>query len=206
MPSAVTICNLALAHLGDSATVASIDPPEGSAQAEHCARFYPVALNLLLEAHPWNFASKRVKPALLAHQSSVWRYSYALPQDALSVIALLPQGATDDYEAYGVRVPVEHQLEQVDGTTVILTDLPDAELRYLSRATDPGRYPAAFVEALAWKLAALLAGPLLKGDAGIKMGQSCEEMAAHYLMLARSQDSNSRLTRVEHTPAWIRAR
>lgn len=59
MPSAVTICNLALAHLGDSATVSSIDPPEGSAQAEHCARFYPVALGLLLEAHPWNFATKR---------------------------------------------------------------------------------------------------------------------------------------------------
>ena len=165
MPSAVTICNLALAHLGDSATVSSIDPPEGSAPAEHCARFYPVALGLLLEAHP-----------------------------------------TDDYEAYGVRVPVEYQLEQVDGATVILTDLPDAELRYLSRAIDPERYPAAFVEALAWKLAALLAGPLLKGDAGMKMGQSCEEMAAHYLMLARSQDSNSRLTRVEHIPKWIRAR
>lgn len=206
MPSAVTICNLALAHLGDSATVSSIDPPEGSAQAEHCARFYAVALGLMLEAHPWNFATKRVKPALLAHQSSVWRYSYALPQDALSVIALLPHGATDDYEAHGVRVPAEYQLEQVDGATIILTDLPDAELRYLSRAIDPERYPAAFVEALAWKLAALLAGPLLKGDAGIKMGQSCEEMAAHYLMLARSQDSNSRLTRVEHIPKWIRAR
>ena len=206
MPSVVTICNLALAHLGDSATVSSIDPPEGSAQAEHCARFYPVALNLLLEAHPWNFASKRVKPALLAQQSSVWRYSYALPQDALSVIALLPQGATDDYEAHGVRVPVEYQLEQVGGATVILTDLPDAELRYLSRAIDSERYPAAFVEALAWKLAALLAGPLLKGDAGMKMGQSCEEMAAHYLMLARGQDSNRRLTRVGHIPEWIHAR
>lgn len=206
MPSAVTICNLALTHLGDSATVASIDPPEGSAQAEHCARFYPVALDLLLEAHPWNFATRRAKPSLLAHEGSVWRYSYALPHDALSILALLPAGATDDYEALGVRVPVEYQLEQVDGTTVILTDLKDAELRYLSRAIDPDRYPAAFVEALAWKLAALLTGPLLKGEAGMKMGQRCEEMAAHYLMLARSQDSNRRLTRVEHVPAWIRAR
>ena len=43
MPSEVDICNLALGHLGDSATVATIDPPEGSAQAEHCARFYPIA-------------------------------------------------------------------------------------------------------------------------------------------------------------------
>ena len=42
MASVADICNMALGHLGDSATVASIDPPEGSAQAEHCARFYPM--------------------------------------------------------------------------------------------------------------------------------------------------------------------
>ena len=40
MASEVEICNLALARLGDAATVVSIDPPEGSAQAEHCAMFY----------------------------------------------------------------------------------------------------------------------------------------------------------------------
>ena len=59
MASEVEICNLALAHLGDEATVASIDPPEGSAQAEHCQRFYPVSRNSLLEMHDWAFATKR---------------------------------------------------------------------------------------------------------------------------------------------------
>ena len=33
MASEVDICNLALAHLGDAATVSSINPPEGSIQA-----------------------------------------------------------------------------------------------------------------------------------------------------------------------------
>lgn len=51
MASEVDICNLALARLGDNATVASIDPPEGSAQAEHCARFYAIARDSLLEMH-----------------------------------------------------------------------------------------------------------------------------------------------------------
>ncbi len=49
MPSVVDLCNLALAYLGDDATVASIDPPEGSAQAEHCQRFYPIARDTLLQ-------------------------------------------------------------------------------------------------------------------------------------------------------------
>ena len=52
MASAVDICNLALSHLGDTATVASLDPPEGSAQAEHCARFYPVARDALVRGRP----------------------------------------------------------------------------------------------------------------------------------------------------------
>ena len=59
MASDVEICNLALSHLGDTATVASIDPPEGSAQAEHCARFYPIARDALLEKHDWSWATRR---------------------------------------------------------------------------------------------------------------------------------------------------
>ena len=59
MASEVEICNLALSHLGDTATVASSDPPEGSAQAEHCARFYPIARDALLEMQNWKFATRR---------------------------------------------------------------------------------------------------------------------------------------------------
>ena len=59
MATEIDICNLALAHLGDDATIASIKPPEGSAQAEHAARYYPIARNSLLESHTWNFAAKR---------------------------------------------------------------------------------------------------------------------------------------------------
>ena len=61
MATEVDICNLALAHLGDDATIASLSPPEGSAQAEKAARFYPIARNTLLEMHTWNFASKAWK-------------------------------------------------------------------------------------------------------------------------------------------------
>ena len=56
MASVVDICNLALAHIGDDATVSSIDPPEGSAQAEHCKRFYAIARDTMLQMHNWNFA------------------------------------------------------------------------------------------------------------------------------------------------------
>ena len=75
MASTVDICNLALAHLGDTATVASIDPPEGSAQSEHCARFYPIARDSLLEMHAWNFSMRRINLAQLTNSWPEWQYA-----------------------------------------------------------------------------------------------------------------------------------
>ena len=59
MSSVVDICNIALSRLGDRATVTSIDPPEGSAQADHCRRFYPIALKTILATYNWSFATTR---------------------------------------------------------------------------------------------------------------------------------------------------
>ena len=59
----VTICNLALGHLGDIANVKSINPPDQSVQAQLCKRFYPAARNALLEMSSWGFATVRAKLA-----------------------------------------------------------------------------------------------------------------------------------------------
>ena len=96
MASVVDICNEALSYLGDSATVSSIDPPEGSAQAEHCARFYPSALSALTEMHNWAFATRRVALAQLPPTSSTWQYTYAQPSNCLNIFALLAPDATSD--------------------------------------------------------------------------------------------------------------
>lgn len=97
MASEVDIANLALGHLGDNATVSSLYPPEGSAQAEHCARFYPIARDSLLEMHSWGFSTKRANLALLGSAWPEWQYCYQQPSDALNLLAVLPQDATSDY-------------------------------------------------------------------------------------------------------------
>lgn len=206
MFSVVDICNLALSYLGDSATVTSINPPEGSAQAEHCARYWPLALQEVLEAHPWCFATKRIKPALLADKDPAWAYHYALPHDALAVVAVLPPEAIDDYEAGGHAVPVPYQIEREGGQIHILTDQREAVVRYLATADDPALYPATFTEALAWKLAGMLAGSLRKGNAGAAEAKRCQEMYAHYLRLAIAKDSEQRRIRVRPQTPWIQAR
>ena len=105
MSSVVDIVNLALSHLGDTATVASIDPPEGSAQAEHAARFFPFALAAMLEGHPWSFATKRAILAPLNTAPNGWAYAYGVPADALRVLGVAEatdQDATLLLESFGV--------------------------------------------------------------------------------------------------------
>lgn len=206
MLSVVNICNLALARLGDAATVASIDPPEGSAQAEHCARFYPLARDVLLALHPWGFAQRRERGTLLASGDHTWTHKYAYPNDALAVSAVLPAHAQDEVEAGGRAVPQEFRLSREGGALVILTDTPDALIRYTARSPDPALFPPAFTDALAWKLAGYLAGALYKGEAGMAEAKRCEEMFAHYAAQAREQDTRQRRMTVDHAVPWLEGR
>jgi hypothetical protein len=220
MSTEVDICNLALANLGDTATVASLNPPEGSAQAEHCARFYPMARNALLEMHPWGFATHRVRLALLGNPWAQWRYAYAQPADVLNLLAVLPPDAADDYSIdlpqanFGRRpanavayTPQPFSCEvNAAGAQIILTNQADAALRYTAVVTDTSKFSPLFTVALSWHLASMLAGPILKGDAGAKQAQICAKTALAYLSQAKESDANQRRVSVQQNVPWIAGR
>lgn len=204
MASEVSICNLALSHLGDVATVSSIEPPEGSAQAEHCAIFYPQARDTLLEMHAWTFATRRVPGAVLATPSWSWRYAYAVPNDCLKVLSVIPYYAdmfleSEDYQVEGAA----------DGTRILLTDLEGASVRYIHRLTDPSKFSPLFVDALAWLLASHLAGPIIKGDTGAAAASRCFQTFRVQFGSAAASDANQRRgdpRKNEHATSWIRGR
>lgn len=208
MASEVDICNLALAHLGDTATVASIDPPEGSAQAELCARFYPVARDVLLELHPWDFSTRRATLAPLGSGGGEWDYAYAAPADALNILAVLPPNESDGSGSAGGRcVPQPFSCEMGDGgAQVILTDQGAATLRYTALVSDTTQFSPLFVAALSWQLAAMLAGPILKGDAGAEQAKRCEVMANALLARAAVSDAQQRRVSPAHAVGWIAGR
>lgn len=207
MSSEIDICNLALSHLGDTATVSSINPPEGSAQSEHCARFYPIARNALLELHAWGFSTKRVQLALLSSGWPEWEYAYAQPSDAVNIMAILPPESTDDYTASGASIPQPFSCEiAADGTQVIYTDQADAVLRYTAIVTNTEQFSPLFVTALSHHLAAMLAGPIIKGDVGAAEAKRQSEMAEFYLRRARESDASQRRIKLEHMPASLAAR
>ncbi len=200
MASEIDICNMALSHLGDDATVSSIDPPEGSAQAEHCARFYPMARDTLLDAHHWSFCTTRgTLNQLTAAPASGWVYAYAMPNKALNIIGLFLAGSTDDSQ------PQEFEVESLtDGTSVIYCNVDAPICRYTWRVTNPTAFPPAVVDALSWLLASMLAGPLIKGAEGAGAAARCLSYYEQQLLpRAKYSDSIQRYGKPTHTPSWM---
>ena len=226
MASAVDICNLALGHLGDNATVASIDPPEGSAQAEHCARFYPIARDSLLEMASWNFAMRRSFLAQVTNTWPEWKYAYAVPSDVLNIVAVHPQDAYDDYAtqfvptdtpfwshnyspviAAGRYVPQPFTVEiDQNGNSILYTNTENAIMRYSAYVTDTTQFSPLFTITLSWHLASMLAGPVIKGDAGAAEAKRCAQMMAAYQSQAEISDANQRNIKVEHIVPWTSGR
>lgn len=220
MASEIDIANLALSYLGDTATVASLSPPEGSPQAEHAARFYPLARDALLEMHTWGFATKRAPMSELSvTPPSGWQHVYAVPADAVNLLAVLDPNAPDDYSApvtlpgtvpglgavgVGGYQPQAFEAEILaDGTQVIYTNQMQAVLRYTAMVTDTAQFSALFTAALSWFLASMLAGPIVKGDAGAKQAVICMQQVQLFLTKAADSDANQRKVVPAQTVPWI---
>lgn len=221
MASEVDICNLALGHLGDRATVSSISPPEGSAQAEHCARFYPIARDLVLESHEWGFATKRANLTLLSDTPPPgFQFVYQTPSGCRNIIDLIDPNTPTFYpvdERCGhwgdnafTMPPIPYELEtRTDGTPVIYTNLESAMIRYVASITDTTKFSAQCVDTIGWLLSAYLAGPVIKGDAGAAMANACMKAYQLSLAQARANDANNRRrsqAQSQHPAPWIQNR
>ena len=224
MASEVDICNMALSELGDQATVSSIDPPEGSAQAGKCARWYPICLDLMLEADEWSFARRRAPLALLDQSVSTWRYVYARPADCVKAWAVLPPDALNDYSvgfpqpsSQFIGLPVDRLIDagaayvpqdftqEIDDNErpIILTNQENAVLRYTKRITDTTRFTPLFTTAFAKLLASYLAGPIIKGDAGRDAAAKLYAEFTAALAKASASDANARQETVKQVVPWI---
>lgn len=217
MTTAVAVANLALSHLGDDATIVNLDPPEGSAQAEQAALFYPIARDALLEMYPWNFALRRTTLALLDEEPNTqWAYAYALPSNVLNVFAVQGAEDTDDFvgTTYGPLVAIngvnDFEIEGLsDNTRVLYTNVVDARIRYTVAVTIPSFFPPLFTLALSYFLASFLAGPVLKGETGRTVAAQMLQTMGVYLNQAQVMDAKQRRAsrvRDAHVAPWVGAR
>ena len=197
MANTVEICNLSLSHIGSSATVTSISPPDGSVEAGYCARFFALARQVLLTSFEWQFATKRVTLATVTNPSDIYAYAYAIPSDCLKPLRLFKAGGLTETDGA--------DFEMENG--VILCSEEGAVLKYTFDQTDTTRWTPEFVSAMSWVLASYLAGPIIKGSEGANASTKLLERARMEGRAGASSDANrSSVTHGNQIPSGLAVR
>lgn len=198
MASEVALCNIALSHLGNARRVAAIDPPDGTAEADLCATFYPVARDELLESADWSFARKREPLALLStNDSDTWAYAYQKPADCI-----MPRRITT-----GDSTAFEQDSENFDCEgDVIYSNKEDAVLLYTRSITDTTKYSPSFQVSFGYLLASYLAGPIIKGEEGAKAGQAFRKASGVGAPGSVAKDANKTFLNTKPIPSALLAR
>lgn len=166
MPSEVSICNIALDHIG-KAQISSLS--EATAEAQVCSRHYALARDSVLTKFNYRFLRGLQSLALLSvnDRSNAWGYAYSLPTNLLKVRRVMPEvegsallSNAYPYGSSGEMVEAEIQYELEGGN--IYCDLSPATLEYSRNDVQPTSYSQPVADAISTALAARIAYPLTR--------------------------------------------
>ncbi len=148
--SEVHICNMSLTRLGHP-TITSLD--QDTKGAALCKLHYPVVRDVVMRAHPWNFAIRRATLASDATASIPFEYTYRypLPEDCLKVIR------TSEEAIAGTTWINDYRIESNGTSKAILTNASELSIEYIARITDVYQFDALFVDAVSARLTAEIA-------------------------------------------------
>jgi hypothetical protein len=150
MSTALDICNLALARLGSTKTVADITGTSTTNEEALCKLLYPIARDYVLREAPWNFALKTAALAGSTTGPSHWTYQYDYPSDCIRVVKVL--GGTSPR----VDEPQPFEVFNSGSARKIATQQASAYAQYVMQVTDPTLFDSQFISALAMYLASEL--------------------------------------------------
>lgn len=209
MASVVQLCNMALSHIGSDARVTSINPPDGSVEAGHCATFYDLARTEMLEPGSWAFSLKRTTLAQRTNASDAWAYAYTKPSDCMRALRILrPTMGVTVFNQDTVTAHIDDRDSaqfEIEGD-VIYSNEPSAVLVYVQDVTDSTKFPPSFTAAMSFLLAGYLAGPIIKGNEGARLGDAMRQraMSAAEISAAASANASSIETAVHSTITAVR--
>lgn len=162
--SDLSICNNALLLVGANEITSFND---NTNEAYMCNRLYAITRDALLEEGNWTFLRTQVRLARTDSSHTEYAYEYQIPGNVLRIFK--KDTARNDYEIYGDK---------------LLSNDSDV---YIYASVDPGEhaYPATFVRALEYKMAAVLAAALEHDES---MAQLFENLHTQALRKARRVD------------------
>lgn len=190
MASETEICQLALRRLGQAASITSLN--EQSVYAEMAKSAYPIVRDALLERHAWDFATTTVDLQKLEEKpSGTWEAMYQVPSDCIRVLTVSGPGPIS------VWATEPWTVEMHGKTRVLLTNIVRPSMKYVRKTTNTELFSATFTDALAWHISASLAGPIVKGETGMNVGQKLLQYAQFYEQAAIKSDVTQR-----HLPTY----
>jgi hypothetical protein len=195
MASEVDICNLALSHIGASATISSLT--EQSEEAFHCNLLYADARDAVLRAHPWGFAKRHLALSDVGSPPGNWSYRYSYPNDAIYAREILQTNTAGD------PIKFEVALSDAYNARVILTDQKEAVLVYTYKVTNTLAFDPLFVNALTWRIAADIAMPLTRDQERLKAAYQMYQAGISQAQLFDVNESHEDLNR---EASWITGR
>jgi len=228
----VDICNMSLGMIGARATISSINPSDGSNEANVCATYYTPVLRMLLRSAHWSCARKQIiatqlKARFINGQLSTnpppqpWNFEYAYPSDCLKerfILKICPQNTPSTPLTSGTgQYPVAEQVAGFARFTpaldtdsngnpikVFLTDQGQAQLVYTADISQsPDLWDAQFLMGASHALASYLVNPLARNK---DLLADMVGGAKSAIDSARATDGNEALPSTDNIPDWIRIR
>lgn len=144
MANEITICNMALAQLGE-APITSITNPQ-TRNEELCALYYDSLRRAILEEAQWSFAIRRVAIEGVVLPEPAWGYSqqHLVPEDTLRILFVGQQQNERKYSRFDWRLE--------DG--VILSNAENIFIRYTADEQDPNKFSNNFIQCFQVRFAA----------------------------------------------------
>jgi len=198
--TSLTICNQALALLGEKETlVTDLDNPTNKPE-RLCALFYHNARREMLRYADWRVARKVDDLVVISGDPELedrWEYKYTVPTDLLKPLRVTD---TADYSRSGY--PYE-MMTQSDGTHVLLTNIEDAYLVYTFDLTTATTFTEDMITVLMYMLAIKLARAIVGAKAGTIVQELRQQLREEIGPQAKAADGAS--TYVENrfgTTSW----
>lgn len=211
-PEALLICNDALALIGHSVTIKSLEDIE-SAEARSCARALPLCMSQALARGQWSFARRDeviTDDYLTTHASYPWKYTYRLPDDVDTIFSLTQLEASSLINTVGyAKDYIRFDLRNIDNERFLVTDAhPPFVLHYQAKDISLQVCSSMFKQGVTYLLASKLAPEFVKSEIGFSFGLKYFDTAYNLLAGAEQQDyqQGAYSQKSVATPSMIQAR
>lgn len=235
MTDQLAICNQALLSIGSRSLVSSVNPSDGSVEANSCSMLWENTFTDLARTAHWNCLTAQVVLSLVAAASGTqenptgtdyitpptpWTYAYAVPSDSLAIRYILPSASTTTgsvpetglSNGAGLWLPTGGQIPFAVAT---MLDVNNQRIQVIltNQSTAEVVYTANLSNPVYWDslfasgMIATLAAYLVPAlSLSLPLMQIAINQAERIIAQAKARDGNEGVTVLDHTPDWIIAR